>query len=307
MTARGTNQAVGKGSRVSRHILGNEGYAKDKTNAQGMVDISELASGQNGPQTNFEGYVNNASYVRRNIIAVLVDAPAGFQDLPNPELWVSTLKSLIELHPQSIEGLQSTITSDFTETAVGGAGEMQEDLSNVTRARSTPSIGYVEKAGKPINAFYKGWTFNLMMDPITKIPRVLNNAEGNRPTDLLPDYTGATVLFIEPDPTHTRVVQSWLCTNMHPKSPGEEIGSRDLTAGGETVTYNIEFTALTQVGHHVDLMATSWLENLNKSGGINPNLKAPLTGDDESTDINDNISPDVKESETGYAEQRAKG
>lgn len=278
-------------ARYKDSLLGNgEAFAKGKQNV--MVNVAKLEAGQNGRATQIDGYVSNANYVRRNIIAILVEAPRGFQDLPNSDKWVATLKSLVELHAQSIEGLQSTLTADFVESAVGGAGEFQEDISNVTRARSTPTFTWIEKYGKPINAFLTGWITNLLMDPVSKVPNVVT-MNPNAPTDLLPDYTGATIMFIEPDPTHTRVVEAWLCTNMHPKTAGEVIGSRDLTAGGEVSSYAVEFTALTQHGVGVREFAQRYLDELNRSL-VNPNLTPAFV---------QAIEADVKAAESGYSNQ----
>lgn len=283
-------------ARVSDKLMENGEAHSDRTFTP-IVDIAKEKAGQQGLRTHFEGYVSNAAYVRRNIIAVLVEAPRGFQDLPNPDKWVATLKNLIELHANSIEGLQSTLTVDFVENAVGGAGEMQEDLSNVTRARSTPTFTWTEKYGKPINRFLTGWITNLMMDPITKVPRVsMGVASGEGPSDLLPDYTGCTILFIEPDPTHTSVVEAWLCTNMHPKTAGEVLGSRDLTSGGESSTYSVEFTSLTQVGYGVDTLAQRFLDELSMSG-VNPNVQPAFV---------EEIEADIRKSESGYREQTEK-
>tara|TARA_B100000929_G_scaffold279165_1_gene255966 strand:- start:936 stop:1976 length:1041 start_codon:yes stop_codon:yes gene_type:complete len=291
MATRGPNQERSN-NRLARQILGHEAYGEKRMDAPGMADIAQLQAGQNGFRTDFEGYVNNSAYVRRNLIAVLVEAPRGFQHLPNPNQWVATLKSLIELHANSIEGLTSTLTVDFVENAVGGAGEMQEDISNVTRARSTPSFTWTEKYGKPINAFLEGWITNLMMDPITKVPNIMTRS-GSKPTDILPDYTGCTILFLEPDPTHTRVVHAWLCTNMHPKTAGEVTGSRDLTAAGESVNYSVEFTSLTQEGLGVQLLAQRYLDEMNMSA-VNPNLKPAFV---------DQIEQDIIAADSGYQDQ----
>lgn len=244
---------------------------------QPMVDTSEPTAGQQGPYTNFEGYVSNSAYVRRNVIAVLIEAPRGFDDLPDPDKWRKTLKALVELQADSIAGLTSTLTVENVENAVGGAGEMQEDSSNVTRERTVPTFTWTEKYGKPINAFLTGWITELIMDPITKVPGVVTRAlqdegpSGGKLTgDLLPDYTSMTVLFFEPDPTHTRVIHAWLSTNMRPKTAGEVVGSRDLTAAGESSQYDVEFTALTQEGYGVRLYAQKVLDEMNENA-INPN------------------------------------
>lgn len=273
-------------ARLRDTILGNRGYAE-----RAYTPVVDLKNGaQMGPMTDFTGYVSNAAYVRRNLIAVLIEAPRGFQDMSDPTLWVETLKSLVELHPKSIEGLQGTITAEFVENAAGGAGEMQEDVSNVTQARSNPTFVWTEKYGKPINKFLSQWIRMLMMDPITKFAGIVST--GVAPADLLPDYSGMTVLFIEPDPTHTRVQEAYLCTNMHPKTAGEVTGRRDITQGGESIDYSVEFTALTQHGAGVQTFAQNILDSMNLNG-MNPNLQRAFV---------QNIEADVRAGQQGYAE-----
>lgn len=274
-------------SRLRDTILGDRGYAQYSD--QPMVDLKN--GGQNGPMIDLASYVSNSAYVRRNIIALLIEAPRGFQLLDNPDVYVSTLKALVELHPKSIEGLQSTLTVEHVENPVGGGGEMQEDVSNVTRARSTPTFTWTEKYGKPISNFFRHWITSLIMDPITKFPTVISQGQA-APADLLPDFNGMTVLFFEPDPTHTKVVEAWLCTNMQPKTSGDITGRRDLTQGGESIDYSIEFTSLTQVGVGVNQFAQQLLDNMNLNG-MNPNLQAAFV---------QQIDADVKAASAGYTE-----
>lgn len=279
-------------TRLQNTILGaNSAYGRD-TQAP-MVNLQ--IGGQQGPMTDFTGYVPNSAYVRRNIIAQLVAAPRGFRDLDNPEIWEQTLKSLVELHVKSIEGLQSTLTVEHVENAVGGAGEMQQDISNVTRARSTPTFVWTEKYGQPIRAFLEGWVQMLIMDPTTKAPGII--ASGKRPSDLLPDYTGATMLFFEPDPTFTKVTKAWLCTNMRPNNQvAENTGRRDLTQAGESVDYSVEFTALTQVGARVIAFAQERLDAMSLNG-MNPNFQNAFVS---------SIDPYVRDTDNGYTEQLRK-
>lgn len=279
-------------ARLKNTILGNVAYGTYAQNPQ--VDVRQ--GGQNGPMTDFSSFVSNSAYVRRNLIAILIEAPRGFQDLTNgngKEVYTATLKALIELLPKSIEGLQATLTVEYVENAAGGAGEMQEDISNVTRTRSTPTFTWTEKYGMPIGTFLRTWTQGLLMDPITKVPAVVSQT-GNRPSDLLPDYTGMTVLFFEPDPTMQWVTagKAWLCTNMMPKTTGDLQGHRDLTQPGESLDYSIEFTSLTQVGVGVELFAQAILEQMDLTG-LNPNLQAAFTSA---------ISADVDAANNGYSE-----
>ena len=257
-----------------------------------IVDLR--TGGENGFMTNPKAYVSGANYVRRNLIAVLLQSPAGFNDLPNPEYWHGTLKALIELHSQTIEGLASTVTVEYGETPVGGAGEMQEDMINVTRQRSVPVHGYPEKYGFAVGGFHLGWINYLIGDPETKIPWV-SHLTGVQPADFLPDYDSATVLYFEPDPTHRKVMKAWLCSNMKPKSSGAIEGRREIAASMEILQHSIEYTARTEIGVGVNKVAQDILDKLQLSGS-NPNNRPAF--------INA-VSADVSAVDTGYQEEIA--
>ena len=280
-------------SRMANTILGNRAYAANAGVQTPMVNLQ--VGGQMGPMPDLTGYAANSAYVRRNIICQLMAAPRGFRDLQNPEVWEQTLKSLVELHARSIEGLNSTLTVEHIENPVGGAGEMQQDISNVTRARSTPTFVWTEKYGQPIRHFLEGWVQLLLMDPATKAPGII--ATGRRPTDLLPDYSGATMLFFEPDPTFTKATKAWLCTNMRPNNQiAQNDGRRDLTQGGESVDYTVEFTSLTQVGARVLQLAQDRLTAMSLNG-MNPNFQNAFMTQ---------IDPYVRDTDNGYHEQMRK-
>lgn len=272
--------------RLNNAILTQKAHVKHSTVP--AVDIRQ--GGQNGAMTDFRGFVSNASYIRKNIICILIEAPRGFRDLGDEEIWIGTLKSLVELHPRTIEGLNMTLQVNYQENPVGGAGEMQHDWSNTTRQPSTPTFSWTEKYGLVINQFLEGWITGLLGDPITKYPTVIANSPDRRPRDLLPDYRSATMLFIEPDPTHTEVQRAWLCCNMMPRTGGDAVGSRDLTSDGQLTEYSIEFTAMTQVGAGVNEFARRVLRSLDLNG-MNPNLQQAFIQD---------ISADVKAQNVGY-------
>lgn len=254
-----------------------------------MVNVDR--GGQNGWMTDYQAVVSSASYVRQNLIAIVLEAPRGFENLNNPDRWKATLKAMFELHAQRIEGLNSTLTAEFSETALGGAGERMQNVTNVTRQPSEPQITLPDKYGKPFSVFLRGWITNLLMDPDTKHAGVVTG--DNVPEDLLPDVTGATVLFIEPDPTMTKVVEAWLCTNMMPQGSGDIIGVRDKTAALEVPELAVTFTAITDVGEGVELLAQEKLDEINLQNA-NPNLAPAFVQDREA---------DLKDNEGGYAEQ----
>jgi len=257
-----------------------------------MLDLQFGA--HNGYAPEYAEWVSNKAYVQRNMIALLIESPTGFRDLENPEKWTSTLRALVERHAIRITGLQSTLEVETVDSSpVGGGGEMHEDFTDVKRARSQPVFSWVEKDGRPINAFLEGWITNLIMDPETKVANISTTAK--RPTDMLADRYAMTVLFIEPDITHSKVINAWLSTNMFPKSAGDVTGRRDKTAAGETVTYDITFTAITQHSLGVMAFAQSMLDSISITNA-NPYLRPAFVQAVDSDTAAQNI---------GYAAQTA--
>jgi hypothetical protein len=194
----------------------------------------------------------------------------------------------VELHPLSIDGLNATLEVETTQTPVGGAGEMQDDFIDVKMTRSQPVFRWGEKYGMPIANYFTNWIRYLIMDPNTKFANIASL--GNAPTDMLADQYSASMIFIEPDPTHTRVVKSWLGTNMYPLSSGEITGRRDLTQAHEAPTYDINFSGIFQYGLGVDAFAQRLLDGISLTGA-NPHLRPAFL---------QNITADVLATQKGY-------
>lgn len=220
------------------------------------VDVAGEHAGQNGITPNLKGYISNAAYVRRPLQCFVLQSPRGFNDLPDPEIWHRTFRKLMETGTRTITGLNATVNVSYVSTELGPAGEVQEDIAKVTRERSVPVHTFVEKYGMPIHAFFDSWIRLLIGSAETGIPEITSLYElGSGPTDLLPDYTSATCLYAEFDPLHRTVVKAFLVTNMMPKTSGEYVGDRDLTAEGQTTEHSIEFTSIQQVGMGPKLLA----------------------------------------------------
>jgi hypothetical protein len=115
-----------------------------------------------------------------------------------------------------------------------------------------------------------------MADPDTGYALVATLANGQTlPTDWLADWYTMSMAFIEPDPTHTRCLKCWICTNMMPDGTGEIIGKRDLTAPGEISTLTVKFTALTQFNLGTLAYGQALLNEINIRNA-NPNLRPPF-------------------------------
>lgn len=256
-----------------------------------MLDLR--AGGNQGYGPNLAEWVSAQAYIARNMIPLLMEAPLGFQYLPDPTWWTETLKALVETQAKSITGLNATIEVDFgAENPVSGGGEMQQDYVNITRTRSNPQFTWVERYGRPIQMFLTEWITNLIGDPDTKVPNI-STLSGTKPSDLLADMYTMTVLFIEPDPTQQTVVKAWLCTNMAPKTTGDVTAKRELSSAMEQLELQIEFTALSSSTLGVRLFAQAFLDSINMANA-NPNLAPAFL---------DGIQADVAAATTGYIAQ----
>ena len=273
-------------SRIANAIIGSNAYGRGNTSP--MLDLRY--GGQMGFAPELTEWVSNQQYVKRNLICLLVEAPKGFQKLPEQEYWVGTLRALVELHAIRITGLNATLTVETVETPVGGAGQVQQDVTNVTEAKPDISFTWNEKYGMPVQRFLDGWIRYLIMDPNTKFANV-NTIAGNSVTDLLADMYSATMCFIEPDPTHTKVVKSWLVSNMYPLTSGEVTAQRDITAASEQTQYDVQFTGISQYGLGVNAFAQKLLDGINITGA-NPYHRAAFI---------DSISADVAAMKKSYA------
>lgn len=262
-------------TRKTATLLGDQAFGSQLS--QYVTDPTY--GGQGGWANDFTQWLNNQAYVSKQLIAVVIESPAFFNLMSDPNKWVEVLRAFFETHVRTIEGLNSGLEVEFEEHPVGGAGEVQHEPVNVRRAQSNPSISVVDKVGLPFQNFFRSWIQYGIMDPDTKYA-LASNLDNTDPGPWTADKYTATVLFFEPDAAHKRVVKAWLCTNMMPHGNGEESGRRDLTAAGELLTLTIEFTAMTQTGTGVRALAQTILDNLNRSNA-NPYLrKAFLNGID---------------------------
>ena len=272
-------------SRITDAILGQKSFGRDAT--QPMLDLTY--GGQFGYAPRLTEWVSNQAYVRKNLFAILLEAPRFFQLMPDPQKWVSVLKSLIELHPKTIEGLNAGIKLETDTHNVGGAGELQDEVIDSKRDRSEPVFTYVEKYGKPIQTFLQQWIQYGIMDPDTKYP-LIGTLTGQKPDDMLADWYSCSVLFVEPDPTHRKVVQSWVVTNMFPKGTGDIVGKRDLTSASEVLNLSIEFTGIAQTGLGTNVFAQKILDAITLDNA-NPYLRPSII---------DKITSDVEAATVGY-------
>lgn len=263
-------------ARLSQVLIKQEAYG-----ASASTPAVNLAyGGQNGYSPVLQEWVSNTQYVRRNLVAVLLEAPKIFQYLPNPEKWVQALRSLVELHPVRIEGLNAGLTVETAETPVGGAGEMMRTFTNVTRARTDVTFAYSSDLyGRPIQTFLENYIRYAMMDPETKT--ALAGTIENYPGDMLADMFTFSAIFFEPTPESRKVHQAWLVTNMFPVTTGDIIGKRDLTSASSVEELSINVGGIAQYGLGPVALAQKLLDRMNFSKA-NPFFNSAFLTDEES-------------------------
>lgn len=277
-------------ARVTDAILDSKAFTRGAT--QAMTDLTY--GGQNGLAPNIAEWVSNKAYVRRQLVCVLLEAPRFFQSMPEPDKWVQTLKALFELHVKTIDGFNAELTAETAEHNVGGGGEMQQEVTDMKRARTEPAMTWIEKEGMPISTFFYQWMTYGLMDPDSKFALV-GTLDANRPSDMLPDWYAATALFFEPDVTHRRVVKSWITTNMWPLNSGENIGKRDLTAASDVLELNIKFAGISQFNLGSNVFAQKILDSINITNA-NPYLRPAFI---------QGYSSDVQAASIGYSQRAA--
>lgn len=269
---------------------GPEGDAYGQDSFTPQVNIAHEKAGQMGFAPDYDAVVMNAAYVRRNTFCLVLESPRGFNDLPNPDVWHRTLKQIMEKGSRNIEGLNGTQRVEYAEHEFHGGGEMQSDIAKITRERSIPVHTFVEKYGMPIHGFFDGWIRYLIGTAETQVPEVtaLLDLPNGGPTDLLPDYTGATCLYVELDPLHKTVVKAWLITAMMPDTSGEYIGSRDLAGVPGLTEHTITFTGVQMVGRGPKALAQRLVDRISLQNVSNFRRKAPI--EDRSADMEKALS-----------------
>lgn len=269
-------------------MLGRQGFAK--TALTPTVDLRMGA--QMGFMPNFRELPSNTPYTRKPMIPILVQAPRAFDYLDGSQMIKDTLKVLVEEHPLSIDGINLTMTPDFAETPVGGAGQIQKIVSNMMLTPSAPSFNYQEKYGKVLTRFFTFWQKVAMMHPETKFPEILHMQIANMPPEILEDFMSMTMLFIEPDPTHRFVVEAALISNMMPSSgiPREMV--RNLPEGDQALQFAMEFTGVTESTDAVMDFAQEVLSGITLTG-VSPNNRPAAF---------DSIHADILAANRGYKE-----
>ena len=224
--------------------------------------VNPMQGNQYGYATLPQEFVATTHHINRgNGIAILLDAPAGFAALPDPDKQCGILKALIETAPMKMDGFNAGLTVQTAETTYGRTTEKIEDPTRVERARSTPKASYVERYGLAISASIEYWTRYLIADPETQTA-LYSTLSTPLPTDNLNDIYSFNWIFIIPDVSRRFVLHSWLVLGSFFKGNGDITGSKDAESSGETLTLDLELTGVCLYRVANDTLAQAILDSM---------------------------------------------
>jgi len=231
----------------------------------GQFGLSEEIGFAEKDGTFSANWMSNQAFISGQTIAVVLEAPEFFEFMPNKTVLVESLKALIELHAEKIDGLETTLTVETASHELNGSGAVvMDEVVRVTETRAEPTFTFREKLGRSIQRFLNLWIIYGIGDPHNRnIPRVTQlpgyDANANPWNEAM---SGATILFFETDITHTRVEAAWLAGGCKPTSDGGVTSRKDLTASGEMKEYSIKFTSLMDTTENAMVIAQTWLDAL---------------------------------------------
>lgn len=236
--------------------------------------------------TTYEAHLANALYVSQSVIPKVISTPRFMEYMPNPEAWRAIWVSIIEEHAKSITGFNSTMTAETDELEIGMTGEMQSAHKATKKARTVLNFEIPEKMHKAVSKFLGLCLIYGQGDYITGKPLASNfiTSLDDIGGGWTPDMYSGSVMFIEPDPTRLEVVDAWLSVQFYFKGTGDRTAKKNLSAGGETVTLNIETAGITMSTDKVFEFARTLLPNIANIRAL-PDTDMSLPVDAVSADI----------------------
>lgn len=254
------------------------------------------AGGQNGAMMVPTEVMNNAAYMKQRVIPFMLTFPGLFRFMDSPEDWGMSLKHLIEVQKQAIDGLNSTHNWEFDDRQIGNSGEVLAAVSRGSREVSRPSYRWKGLRAASIERYWTEYGRLFLMDPDLGAPGIVSHEKYIRAGSpaILPSDQSFAVLYVEPDETLTRPVHAWLVANHMPNTGGEIIGRFETHYQGENPEISIEFTGTSMPpSKPVYQLARNLLMKMNFQG-LRPTESVAMYGD---------RAPDVQAADTGWLDK----
>lgn len=232
----------------------------------------------------FEEWQSAKPYLRRNVIIKLLTYPKAFDYLPNTDLLVYTLQAIMERQILTLDGLNSKLTVNFVEQALGTSNEVFQEVANVTRERSSLSFTIPEKEGRMVQRYIEFIIKMCYMDPDLKYPRITNylDSEFDDTALYLPEMKTFSFMAIEPDILHRRATNAWLCMNCMFDNGGDNIGRKNQNNEGELVEHSIGLSSITLNNEIILAQADEMMKEMELSSvEYSDSFISPIEGIDE--------------------------
>jgi hypothetical protein len=263
-------------------VLNNEGIlGTDYAGNEARIDRLDLRyGGMNGyippigslssDGKTFVELLNSEPYVSRDIIPFTMSLPRFMDFMPNGNLLKDTHIALFELHPETIEGIDASLSVDTETVKIGRTNQVLRTVTGINRPECNVTYGIREKHNKPVSNFLETYIRYGIGDEITKEPLVClmpDFPKTNIPTSL--ELRSFATLFVEPDYTHTRVQEAYLVLGQFPTKAGEKVGKLDINGNGEMKVYSIETGGYMVYGAAIMELGQVMLDRM-RSNKVNP-------------------------------------
>lgn len=219
-----------------------DGHDKDTVH-QRLRDASYV---NNPPNNSSFPDIDNRRYVPRNVMVFVTRTPKGM----SPEL-TAALKNIFETRIERLSGLISG--ADYHADHTG-------KFVAIPRLPDSVCIEFKEIYGQAIRTAFTAWSDDFVI--------------GCTPQDLLDDQKdlGLELMFVEPDPTMTGVVQAWRLKGTYMPSTGLYEHNRSLDTVNGPVTCAVQLLGKFEVGPEHTAEARRLLQALNKSAGVHTEI-----------------------------------
>jgi hypothetical protein len=201
--------------------------------------VARLEPFQVYPSNN--AWIANQPFYKQNLILVVTRFPKSVPDIPE-----QMLKTILELHPFRIDGLKRGYR---LETKTGAKADYCHHESSV-------SMSFGEKSGRSISRMFETWGERIGGVGINE---------------------NATIDFmlIEPDPTHTKVVDAWHCKGMYPHHCSSIDGERNLSLERSPQEIVVDWAGSVTRSREIDQRAQDLLNGLQIMNA-DPFLASPI-------------------------------
>jgi len=217
------------------------------TNNSSIANLN-AAGGQYGVGPIFATLSASSPMVFPRAVCVVTETPRMYD---NNLAFAYFIKTMMESGARSISGIDLSYTMDSDPVEVGRDGQQIEMPTKAKRQQVSPNIMYPEYIGNPIWNCHHKWLTDTQ-DPDTDAIGLKNTLDRGEQYDFR--LFGATMFVMQPDVTFqaSRLVNSWIITNVWPKATGD-LGAKVEMTGTHVPERNINYSGF--LIHNSDTIA----------------------------------------------------